>query len=221
MPVISGPSGNIAAKPKAPTDSTSTFGRKLGAKPVQPKAPTVTRNPDPVNIVRTSPAPAAPAAPAAPSAADAEKAAAAEKEAVDTANAALETQIAAIEAEFGMTREQLLADEGEAGRQFRAALVGLQQQRDDNIRASMNQLVDRGVLRSGIAVSDRARIGQEFETARGLAEGDQDYALAQIAAQRAAINPQEAQAKAAATAQHEAVLRDLELMRSMAAGGVG
>lgn len=145
---------------------------------------------------------------------------AAREAAVTAADEALERQLKAIEAEFGMTREELERDEGEAGRQYRQALAGLLLERDANIEASLNEMIERGIIQSGITLQHQADVQEAFARQKAAASGDLDYVRAGIAAERAALDPRQKAAEAAATAEHERTLRDLELMRAAAEGGI-
>lgn len=227
-------------------DPTATFARKLAAKPVQPVAakpkPRITdfdgiarrasvETGEFANYDSRYPGGAPPASGSgsgasptpAPSAADV-KADEDEKAATDAAIAeadeALDLQLKAIEAQFGMTRAQLEADEGEAGRQYRAAKVGLIRQRDMNLEANLNSMVERGIIRSGITLQNEADVREQYAEGTGTALGDRDFKYAQIAAQKAALDPQEAYEKSRATRDHEQAILSLSQMEALANGGL-
>ncbi len=82
----------------------------------------------------------------------------------------LEAALAALEAKYGLTREQLLADQTAAGDQFRYVLTMLNRSRQDALRGSTNQALGRGVLRSGIYLQDQSRISNEFAQQRAAEE---------------------------------------------------
>jgi len=134
----------------------------------------------------------------------------------DTLNATL----AAIEAEFGMTKQQLLNDQGEAGRQYRQIIAGMQMQRRNDLEAVRDDLVQRGILRSGETLENETKLQRGYAQNVAAAQGDRDLQLANAAAQLAALGPQEAAAKATATSEHERAVLDYETMKALSGGGL-
>ena len=130
------------------------------------------------------------------------------------ADAALQSQLDAIAAQWGLTRAQLDAEEGEIGRQWQLQKAELIRQADIAQQQSYNDMVNRGILRSGITLTEALKLEQAEE--RALAQGtkDEKVSLADIANRRAAVAPQEAAEVAAANAAHQAQLRDLEIMQA-------
>lgn len=145
---------------------------------------------------------------------------AAKAAAIADADEALDLQLKAIEAQYGMTRAQLEADQGEAGRQYRQAKAGLMRQRAVNLEANLNSMVERGIIKSGITIQNQADIEEGYADARGAALGDRDYQLAQIAAQKAALDPQQKLAESLATSEHEAALLRIAQLEALANGGL-
>jgi len=141
-------------------------------------------------------------------------------EAIDLGDEALNATLAAIAAQFGMTGEQLLADEGQAGRQYRQILAGMQQQQRDDLEATRDDLVGRGILRSGETLENEARLAKGFAQNKSAAQADRDFTLADIAGQRAALGPQQAAAEASAKAAHAASELDLETLKALYGGGL-
>jgi len=74
--------------------------------------------------------------------------------------AAIEAAIAAIEAQFGLTREQLLADQSELGRQYRQLIVQASRAREASIEAVLGNALDRGIVRSGIFAENVTEVEQ-------------------------------------------------------------
>lgn len=218
------PKPSVPTRRPAVTRNTGTFRRKLAAKPVQPRTPDPDGgagavapadnsfiDPGAPSTIRTSSVtdPKAAAASVA-----AQTAQAAEFDALRTR--ALETQLDAIAAQYGMTKEQLMADETLAGQEFRQATAGLMRQVDEANAASRNSLVDRGILRSGITLADARRIETGQAEQQAALDSDNKFRLAQIEAQRAALAPQEAAAVAAAKTASARTDLDLETMRALA-----
>lgn len=130
------------------------------------------------------------------------------------ADATLQSQLDAIAAEYGLTRAQLDAEQGEVGRQWQQTKLELVRQAFNAQEASINSMIERGIIKSGITVQEKLELERQEEAASDTADVDQRVSLADIAARRAAVAPQEAAAVAQATAAHEQQLRDLELMKA-------
>lgn len=133
---------------------------------------------------------------------------------------ALEATLNAIGAQYGMTREQLMADQGEAGRQFRMALAGLRRQRAQAKSDVYDSMVQRGILQSGETLENQTQVARDAAEAQAQLVGDRDFKRAQIAAQLASLAPQEAADRAAATSQHERAKLDLATLEAMYGGGL-
>ena len=109
--------------------------------------------------------------------------------------------LAGLEAQFGMTRAQLLADQTQAGAQYRLLLAQLERGRVQGIETATNDAVRRGIYRSGIlgeniaevegATLDQRRVAEEDLSARTTATENQLRNLnAMQAAQAAQIEAQ-------------------------------
>jgi hypothetical protein len=119
----------------------------------------------------TSPTPAPAPAPAAP---------------VEETPAAINTDalkeiLAGIEAQFGLSREQLLSGEGEASNLYRFILANMAAAETQAQQGVENQAVGRGILRSGIAAQNQARVANTFAQQKAQAASQKDQQLAQIA----------------------------------------
>lgn len=156
-----------------------------------------------------SPAPAAaPAAQAAPTGGQ------------ETIADMLTKAISAIEAEYGMTREQLLSDESEIGRQYRLLVAEAQRQGVDAARALESSVLDRGLVQSGIYADQAAQLQQAQAEQVAALRAQEAAALGDLAAQRAALPAQQAAAQAAAAQQAAQAGLDLDLVKAAASGGI-
>jgi hypothetical protein len=133
---------------------------------------------------------------------------------------AIEAAIGAIEAQYGLTRDQLLADESEIGRTYRLLLAQSNRAREDAIEAVFSSSVERGITRSGITAEGVA----DVETL--AAEQSADF-IAQEAAQRAQIQNEISQAEGAAAAARLSAAQGIsgqllteEEIAALVAGGV-
>lgn len=159
------------------------------------------------------PAPAAPApvaAPAAPSAA--------EQAQTDTTQQMLEAALRAIEAEYGMTAEQLLTSESDVGRQYRLLMAESQRQGMQAQQAVQAGALDRGIVQSGIYADDTARTQAQYAEQQAAYEAHRQNQLAMLASQQASLPAQEAAARAAAAQQAAQAGLDLDVIK--AAGGI-
>lgn len=131
--------------------------------PSGPPPPPVLPNP-------TSAAPAAPGKPAGPN----ENASPVAQEASGSAFDAntLEQILVAMETKYGLSREQLLAEQGELGRTYRFLLANLERSREEELLRSQGQSISRGILRSGIHLRDQSKIQASYaeQAAQSAAE---------------------------------------------------
>lgn len=65
-------------------------------------------------------------------------------------SAEIESALAGLEAQYGMTREQLLADQSMIGAQYRLLMARLNRSRQMGIESATNDAVSRGIYNSGI-----------------------------------------------------------------------
>lgn len=132
----------------------------------------------------------------------------------------LNAMLAAIEAQYGLTSEQLLLDESDIGRQYR--LIAMEAQRAgaqarDSLAANA---VDRGILRSGIYADQAGQLEAQLAEQAAARQAEEQRKLAEIEAQRAALGAQQAADEAAAAQQAAALGLDLDLVKAASAGGV-
>lgn len=129
---------------------------------------------------------------------------------------ALNTQLEAIAANFGMTREQLDADMTKTGDDWRAAKAGLMRQSMQQHQSNLDAMAERGIIQSGQRIKGDLRIEEDEATRLTEATRERDYQQAQLAAQLAALAPQQAAEEAAARLSSERSKLDLETMRALA-----
>lgn len=129
---------------------------------------------------------------------------------------ALDTQLDAIAANFGMTREQLDADMTKVGDDWRAAKAGLMRQSLQQHQSNLDAMAERGIIQSGQRIKGDLRIEEDEATRLTEATRERDYQQAQLAAQLAALAPQQAAEEAAARLSSERSKLDLETMRALA-----
>lgn len=150
----------------------------------------------------TGDTPSTPQTPAGPAAAGAGSAGAAQALAGYTEDE-IAAALAGLEAQFGMTRAQLLADQTQAGAQYRLLLAQLERGRVQGIETATNDAVRRGIYRSGI-------LGENLAEVEGAYVGGVGQAEAQLQAREQATQAQLRgldAAEAAQAAQIEAQLR--------------
>lgn len=147
---------------------------------------------------------------------DSDKEAKEAKEAQDAEAVALNATLDAIAAEYGMTRKQLLADQGEAGRQYRMAVAGLRRERNANMESVFDSMAARGILQSGETLENTNAVQAGFAEQQAQARGNRAYTATNVAAQLAALGPQQAAAEAEAKASSARTKLDLEQMRALA-----
>lgn len=109
----------------------------------------------------------------------------------------LEAILASIEARYGLSKDQLLADESEVGRLYRFLQSNLAQQQAGAIASSQDEAVQRGILRSGIQLQREGQIENEFAQQKS-------FASAENAAKLEAIRRQLANLEAQAVAERQA-----------------
>lgn len=132
----------------------------------------------------------------------------------------LTAMLAAIEAQYGLTAEQLMLEESDIGRQYR--LIAMEAQRAgaqarDSLAAGA---VDRGILRSGIYADQAGKLEATLAEQAAARQAEEQRRLAEIEAQRAALGAQQAADEAAAAQQAAALGLDLDLVKAASAGGV-
>lgn len=100
---------------------------------------------------------------------------------IEGLNAAeIEAALSALEAKYGLTREQLLADQTEIGATYRFLAANLQKARSQALQGVDQDALARGVLRSGIAVQNRAEVSNDFAQREAQAEQEKAQRLRAI-----------------------------------------
>lgn len=178
-------------------------------KATRPPAPTPTNYPDGSVTYATPP-------PAGGSATPAAGAAAKKGTQPDLTADMLKATMAAIAAEYGMTEQQLMAEEGEVGRQYRLLFAEAQRKELESQSALQAGMVDRGIARSGIFADEAAKQQAMFAEQRAAWEAQKAAQLQQIASQEAVLPAQRAAAEAAAAQAAAAAGLDLDLIKAQA-----
>jgi hypothetical protein len=132
---------------------------------------------------------------------------------------AIAATIAAIEAETGLTREQLLVDRTDKGRQYRFLVAQQQRARGLALEDVENAALERGLFRSGIAAEDVAQTEATFAEQIAALQAQQASEQAAIDAQVAALPQAEAARIAQAVAQNQNEVLNVELLRALLAAG--
>lgn len=86
--------------------------------------------------------------------------------------AELAAALKALESQYNLSREQLLADQTEAGDQYRFIMSALQRSKEEAILGAQSGALQRGVLRSGIYLGDEAKVNQQFASQESAASAD-------------------------------------------------
>ncbi len=89
--------------------------------------------------------------------------------------------LAGLEAQYGLNREQLLAGEGEVANLYRFIVANLEAARTQAVGGVQEGHIRRGILRSGIAAENQARVENAFAQQQAQAAADRDQRLAQVA----------------------------------------
>jgi len=127
--------------------------------------------PPTTNTGGTPPTSTTPQTPAGPAAAGAGSAGAASALAGFTEDE-ISAALAGLEAQYGMTRAQLLADQTQAGAQYRLLLAQLERGRVQGIETATNDAVRRGIYRSGILGENIADVEAATLSGRSQAEAE-------------------------------------------------
>lgn len=94
---------------------------------------------------------------------------------------ALEKILAGIEAQYGLSREQLLAGEGQAADLYRFIVANLSAAKQQALAQVEEGSIRRGILRSGIAQEQQARVENQFAQQQAQAASQRDQQLSQVA----------------------------------------
>lgn len=84
--------------------------------------------------------------------------------------AEIEAALAALEAQYGMTREQLLMDQTQLGAQARLLMARMERQRQLGVQAAESDAVGRGIYRSGILGENVQGIENQYQESVAQAE---------------------------------------------------
>lgn len=112
----------------------------------------------------------------------------------------LEAILASIEARYGLSKDQLLADESEVGRLYRFLQSNLAQQQAAAVASSQDEAVQRGILRSGIQLQREGAIENEFAQQKSFASAENAAKLEAIRRQLANLEAQQVAEQQAAAA---------------------
>jgi hypothetical protein len=95
--------------------------------------------------------------------------------------------LTALEAQYGLTREQLLADQSEIGQLYRFVQSNLNGLERNAMLGVQENSLSRGVLRSGIHLENASRVEQDFAQRRAQAEAEKATKLGYIQRQLAEL----------------------------------
>lgn len=133
---------------------------------------------------------------------------------------ALEAALAAIEAQFGLTREQLLADRSAIGQEYQLLFAQAQRAREQGLEQTTQGFQERGLVRSGLHAEGLANTELAFAEQLAGLEGGRASQFAGIDSQLAALQGQEAFARLQAEQEAELRLLDQEVMALLLEAGL-
>lgn len=128
---------------------------------------------------------------------------------------ALDLAIAAIEAQYGLTKEQLLADKSAVGQTYRQLVFQARRQRTLEARQALLGSVERGITRSGITAQEQTDLRQRWAEQLALLQTQKNSQLGQIQSQLAGINQAKAADIAAATAADAQAQLELDQLKAV------
>ena len=108
--------------------------------------------------------------------------------------------LTALEAQYGLSQEQLLADQSEVGRLYRFINQNVGRMETTALEGGVESSLGRGILRSGIHLEQQAETERDFAERQASAEGEQAQQLTYINNQLAQLEAQK-QAEIMAAAQ--------------------
>lgn len=211
-----GDRGNVVPSYVAPVATTQPAALSTQTAPILQQAPILQEAP----VVRTAPVvQTAPAPAPAPAPADAAEATGTPEGESDALAKFTEEDIAAalaeIEAEFGLTQAELMADQTMVGAQYRLLYAQLGRQRERALQGAEAGALQRGLFHSGIYAQEVGEISGEYAEARAQYLKDQQAKEAAIASQLATMPAEMAAQKAA---EEQAIRRGEYTARLQAAG---
>ncbi len=133
---------------------------------------------------------------------------------------ALESALKAIEAQFGLTKEQLLADQSALGQEYQLLNAQLEQQRERGLEQTVQGFQERGITRSGLAAEGVALTEQAFADEGARLAREQSSAEEAIAGELARLQQEQELAELEARRQSEQALLDLEILQLLNAAGL-
>lgn len=101
---------------------------------------------------------------------------------------ALQAQIAALQAQYGLDLAQLAALGGDIGARAEMLMAQLDRQEKVAYEGVISNVLQRGIFRSGITARDLSRVAADFADQRAMLELDKNAALRDIEARRGAAN---------------------------------
>ena len=128
--------------------------------------------------------------------------------------AELEAALRNLESQFNLSREELLADQTEAGDQYRFIMSALQRSREEALMMTQSGALQRGILRSGIYLADEAKVNQNFAAQEAEAAAAKAAQVNEIQRAIANLEAQHAQGRAGTSA--AVVNQQLQSMRQLA-----
>jgi hypothetical protein len=108
--------------------------------------------------------------------------------------------MAAIEAQYGMTREQLLADKSMAGLAYQRLTSELTRARAAAGEVAEAGALQRGILQSGIYADQQGNLAQQFAEQRAAAQAERQQRITAINQSLAQLKAQQEAEKAAEAA---------------------
>lgn len=133
---------------------------------------------------------------------------------------AVDAAIKALEAQFNLTKEQLLADDSEIGRTYRLLQAQALRGRDADLESSVNQSLERGILRSGIAAEDQADVIRDFAELSSDLTSKEAAARAKIQSEISVAESETSAAKLAAAIDRGFQTLTLEELEALLEGGL-
>ncbi len=128
----------------------------------------------------------------------------------------IEAALAQIEAEFGLTRAELLRDETMLGAQYRLLSAQLVRQRQRSLETAEAGALQRGLFRSGIFAEEVGDVSRDFAEAEAQQVANRQAQEGAIEGERATLAASQAQAAAEETA----AIRRGEYTARLAAAGI-
>lgn len=98
--------------------------------------------------------------------------------------------LASLEAQYGLSAEQLMADQSEIGRLYQFISSNLTRLEAESLKGEQESSLGRGILRSGIHLENQANVERDFAERRASAEGEQAQQLTYIQNQLAQLQAQ-------------------------------